>query len=177
MSDLIFVDTETTGLLEPIGIDLEYQPHMFEICIFRTNKKLKIIDKYQDLIKIPVPIPIHISRITGVYDEMLINKKPFKKHFKAIQSIMRGAKIFVAHNATFDESIIENEFERLNKTIHFPPVKYCTVEQTMHIKGYRLKLLEALEELTGETFIENQHRAKYDTKALIKIYKKLNSTR
>jgi hypothetical protein len=64
------------------------------------------------------------------------------------------------------------ELQRLGKEYHFPypPSKFCVIEQSMHLKGYRLKNSELYKLATGKT-IEDIHRARADLMATYEIYK------
>ena len=59
----------------------------------------------------------------------------------------------------------------MDKLINFPWPKnhICTVEHSLHIKGYRLKLAQLHQELLGKGF-ENAHRAKNDVYALVRCF-------
>lgn len=174
--DSIIFDTETTGLLQAIGNDLSFQPYCFELYAARLNKKFKIIDEFHALFKIPVSIPSFISGMTGINDIDLINEKPFKKYIKPISKIWKGCEMSIAHNLTFDETILMNEMKRNGKfNFELPIIKYCTVEQSMHLKGYRLKNSELYELLTGKIFeVSKQHRAKNDTLKTLESFKILH---
>lgn len=171
--DIIIVDTETTGLLEVSSCSLEFQPHMIEIFVLRVNSKLKPVGEFSSLIQVPVPVPSFITRITGVSDIDLQKAPTFKKIYKSLNKIFKGTSLMVAHNATFDYNIIKNEFERIEKQCFLPNSLYCTVEQSLHFFGYRMKNLELYEKLTGKKEIKNQHRAKADVLATFDNYKEL----
>jgi DNA polymerase-3 subunit alpha len=64
--------------------------------------------------------------------------------------------------------MINNEMRRLGLTVAWPRV-ICTVEETEHLKGHRLKLSDLYELLFGEKFA-NAHDAKADVEALAKCY-------
>lgn len=169
----VIVDTETTNLLEAMGNQLEFQPHMIEIFALKIDDNLKPVEEFYSLIKPPVPIPQFITRITGISDIDVVKSPPFKKIAKKLQKFLKGTDLFIAHNATFDYDIIENEFKRIGMKSNLPKKLYCTVEQSMFYKGYRLKNLELYKILTGKTEIKNQHRAKADVFATLENYKKL----
>src|SRR5262249_43032643 len=83
----------------------------------------------------------------------------------SIRDFIESAECVVAHNAAFDKDMLDLEFKRLNLTpIAWPPI-LCTVEQTIHVTGYRLSLSALYEHLFGETF-KDAHRAETDVRAL-----------
>jgi len=176
--ELIFIDTETTGLLEPVGCKLDFQPYVYEIYILRTTAKLKTIDTFYSLINIPVEIPSFLSRMTCVYNTDLKKKPLFNEVKKPIKNIIKDASLFVAHNATFDKEMVNIEFKRNGIDDFKFPSLYCMVEQSYHLKGYRLTQGELYNLLTGEQYNqEKQHRAKVDVEKMLENYRILNNIR
>lgn len=165
---LIFCDTETTGLVRPIGSPLHKQPHITEIFMALTDYDLKIIDAIDTLIKPPVAIPEYITRITKIDDDMVKNAPSFKKIHKHIKSFFKQADALIMHNWCFDWAILENEATRNKKKLKAPPA-FCTVEQSMHLMGRRLRLQELYHLATGETDY-GAHRAENDVRATMKCF-------
>lgn len=173
--DIVIIDTETTGLLGARANRLEFQPYIIEIYVLRLNHKLKKVGELDTLIKPPVPIPDFITRLTGISDIMVMKSPSFKKVAKKILNICKGAKTFVAHNASFDYEMICNEFKRIDDK-RFQEIDFdffCTVEEAYAMSGYRYRNLELYTELTWKNFITNQHRAKADVLATLENYKEL----
>lgn len=172
--ELCFFDTETTGLPEAKGTSNSLQPYITEICIIRTDHKFNIIGEYTSLIKVPIEIPTFITRITNI-DNKMVNKFPyFNKHIKKINKVLKGADILVAQNLRFDKDMIEIEYSRFNKKIVWPKTLFCTVEQSMHYCGMRLKSTE-LFDYTGGREIKNIHRARADVIAMIEYFQHIAS--
>ena len=73
----VALDTETTGLLKPDSAELQLQPYMTELCLIKFNSKFEILEKYESLYNIPMPVPELITKITGITDEMLENQPSF----------------------------------------------------------------------------------------------------
>ena len=172
--DIIFLDTETTNLTESIGVPLEYQPYIIEICCIRTNwKATKIKGRFQSYIRPPIPIPTFITKITGIDDYKVMDSPNFKEILPDLQQLFLGAYTMVAHNLSFDRSLIYFELLRIAKECSFPwpPDHFCTVEQSMFLKGFRLKLNELYHLATEKQSIQNAHSAEGDTLALIDCYK------
>lgn len=166
-----FLDTETTDLVLPHGTSLIHQLHIIEICSIVTDDKFRIIDELNTLIKPPVEIPYFIEKHTGITNQMVKNKKPFKKHIKELKRTFQNSKFFVAQNLRFDHDAIKIEMSRLGKKIKFPPVLHCCVEQSMHLNGFRMTSKELHKAATGKPEIEGIHRAKTDVLAMIEYYK------
>ena len=175
-NDIVFIDTETTGLVDSLGCELEHQPHMIEICIIKTDSKAKkIIGEFTTLIKPPVEIPYHVTaKVHGIDDYMVRNSPTFEKVFPKIKKIIKGAKTMVAQNLPFDKNMIEIEAERLSIKVKLPPKLFCTIEQSMHFKGFRLSSAELYDSAKGKK-IKGQHRARADVLAMIKYYRKIKS--
>lgn len=169
--DIIIVDTETTNLTRCCASHIDFQPYMIEIYIYRVDYRFNFIDEFQSLIKPPVAIPGFITRITGINDIRVRNAPKFKHILKPIKKIFKGAGTFVAHNATFDIDMINYEGIRAGVDLKFPKETFCTVEQSMHFYGYRMKNLELFTLLTGAKEIPEQHRAKADVMATFTNYK------
>ena len=170
---IIIVDTETTGLIEADGNPLPNQPYIIEIFALRVSDDDVIEDEYYSLVKPPKPLPEVITRINGLTDNALKNAPSFAAVYRPLAEIFLSCHTFVAHNAPFDVGMLSNELRRIDKHCQFPwpPVMYCTVEQSMHLRGYRLKLQELHEIATGLPDIPNAHQAKADVMALFECYK------
>jgi len=170
--DGICFDTETTGLLRPNLTDLSLQPFMTEIYCVRINKKFKVVDEFHSLLKIPIPVPEHIIRITGITDEMLEYQNTFADKFKKLSKFFKGAEYSLGHNVNFDLDMIKFESRRLGleNKFNWPKNAKCTVELSHPVENKRLRL-GYLYELATERKIEGAHRAKADVMATIECYK------
>jgi DNA polymerase III epsilon subunit-like protein len=167
-------DTETTGLVENRTVKLDKQPEIIEfygaLVNLDTGKVLKEIDQ---LFKPSREISEEITKITGIDNDMVANSPPFKQFADVIKTLLQNAPAVLAHNLSFDIDMVELEMERLGKKVEWPH-KICTVEQTKHLKGFRLKLSLLHEHLFGTPF-SGAHRAKVDVEALIRCAVKLRA--
>ena len=175
---IIVLDTETTGLLQPEGTELVYQPHIIEICAIRLNDSFQKTGEIITLVKPPIPISKKITHITNISDDMVKKSPSFPKLYRPLVDLFLGCHTFVAHNATFDIGMLKLELSRIEKLFNFPwpPIHFCTVEQSLHLKGHRLKLSELYELATGKSEIEDAHRAEADVNTLIDCYRWLKCT-
>jgi DNA polymerase III epsilon subunit-like protein len=166
------MDSETTGLIKAEGSDILYQPYLTEFYAMQVDNHGKLVREFGTLIKPPIPIPGFLEKQIGITNQMVANAPTFIQVYKKIISVFFCSHTVVAHNLTFDEGVLINELKRIGKEHHFPypPVKFCTVEQSMHLKGYRLKNSELYFLATGRE-IEGAHRAKVDTQATFESYK------
>lgn len=165
---MVLFDTETTGLIENVTVKDDKLPEVIDFygCLLDVDSG-RVLEEIDVLIKptIAKKLPEKIVEITGITDEMLKDCKQFKDHSGAIFDLLENkAPVVAAHNAAFDKEVIDVEASRLGLEIEWPFVM-CTVEQTMHMKGYRLGLSALHELLFGETFAD-AHRAKVDVTAM-----------
>lgn len=171
MIALLF-DTETTGLIENHMIPLAKQPHIIEwysvLVDFDTGA---VLQELEFLIRPPVPLSDDIIRITGLTDDTLKDKPPFSSHAATIKEAVESAPLIVAANLSFDQEMTDFEFERLNTPVTWPP-GLCTVEATVHLKGFRLKLVQLHELLFGQGF-PSAHRARIDVEAMARCVAQL----
>ncbi len=165
-------DLETTGLVKAKGSDIITQPYITEFYGMKVDKNFKLIREFGTYIKPPIPIPSHIEKMFGITNQMVANSPSFLEVSKDITNMFFQAHTAVAHNLSFDEGVLINELKRIGKEHHFPypPIKFCTVEQSMHIKGHRLKNGELYELATGKELVD-AHKAKNDTLATFESYK------
>ena len=178
MKELLAIafDTETSGLIDNRTIKLDKQPEVIEYygCLF-DMKSGKIKEELDLLIRPSKPecVSKEITRITGLTYEDLKDKLPFSSHADDIFDQIRSAPIAIAHNMSYDKDMIEIEAQRLDKKVPWPKRLLCTVEQTVHFKGFRLNLSGLHELLFGERF-EGAHRAKADVAALVRCCTELH---
>lgn len=162
---MLIIDTETDGLVENMTTRLDKQPEILEFCGIRINDFGGIVEEVDELIKPSRPITEEVTKMNGITNDMVKNCKPFSYHASNIRDLIERADCVVAHNAAFDTDMIDLEFARLNKTKIAWPHIICTVEATIHFKGYRLTL-SALHELLFGSKFEGAHRARADVEAL-----------
>jgi DNA polymerase III alpha subunit (gram-positive type) len=162
-------DTETSGLIENRTLRLDRQPEIIEFYACAINLETgEMLDEFDTLIKPKKPVSDEITQITTITNDMLQDAEPFSKHANRIQGILERSPSVIAHNLAFDKDMVEIEFQRLSPGWHIEwPECICTVEQTNHIKGYRLSLSALHQTLFGEPF-EGAHRAKVDVQALLR---------
>ena len=152
------VDIETTG-----GSAAYHK--ITEIAILIHDGK-RVVDEYQTLINPERGIPIGITSLTGISNEMVVDAPRFYEVAKEIFQMLEG-NIFVAHNVNFDYSFIKKEFQDLGGNLNLK--KLCTVRLSRKVlpghKSY------SLGRLCGELGIENQarHRAMGDARATAEL--------
>jgi len=166
MKDKLFavIDVETTGG----GISGN---RLTEVCIVLL-KGGEIQDKYTSLINPEKHIPVQITALTGINNEMVENAPKFHEVAKEIEDFMRDA-IFVAHNVNFDYNVLRNEFKQLG--FEFNRKKLCTVRLSRKLipglQSYSLgRLCDSI-----NIPLTNRHRAEGDTDATVILFQRLLS--
>ena len=81
---------------------------------------------FQALVDPEVPIPPFVAHLTGISDHLVAGRPPIEEIMPAFLEFARGA-VFVAHNAGFDFSFVNENLSRLDYApIPGPPV--CTAK-------------------------------------------------
>ncbi|MCP4256829.1 MAG: 3'-5' exonuclease [Planctomycetes bacterium] len=169
---MIFIDTETTGLLKPTA-NLEEQPKIIEIGLIKTDDKLKVLSTYEQLVNPEEELEPVITKITGIRDVDLFGRPTFIEIYDELCDFFLGEKIMVGHNCPFDAGILWAALARhgLEFMFPWPPVRRCTAQESKKIGGKRLKLRDLHELATGKKHESGAHRAIADTEALLRSYK------
>jgi DNA polymerase III epsilon subunit-like protein len=172
---MIIFDTETTGFVNPEGAGIAKQPRIIEFAfVIVDDKTYKIKSEYSQLIYPEMKISEEITKITGLTDKDLQGKPTFIEALCDIEGLWLGQRRVLAHNFAFDHQMLINELTRIGRQFAFPypPEQVCSVQETEHLNGKRMKLTE-LYEYVFEKKLEQTHRALDDVKALAEIVKKL----
>lgn len=157
-------DTETTGLMDNHTVPLEKLPSIIEWYSCTADLSTgEVLSELELLIKPPRGISQEIVNITGIDDAMVAAAPSFAFVAGDVKKVIESANRMLAHNASYDVEVTDTEFERLGQKVKWPRV-LCTVEATVHLKGFRLNLTGLHEMLFGETF-KGAHRAKADVMA------------
>ncbi|MEO6037695.1 MAG: exonuclease domain-containing protein, partial [Saprospiraceae bacterium] len=153
------IDVETTG-------GQARQERITEIAIVLHDGQ-RVVDTFSTLLNPERSIPWHITRITGISDDMVADAPKFYEVAKQIVQLTEGA-IFVAHNVTFDYSFVREEFARLG--FLFSRRQLCTVRLARRVfPGITSYSLSNLKNHFG-IHAERSHRALDDTLATVKLF-------
>lgn len=172
---MIIFDSETTNLLKTELADIKDQPYIIEIAAVKLDHKYREIDEFETLVKPGIPIDDEEhKKITGLTNADLADKPIFLELYQKLAAFFLGETTMIAHNLPFDHGMLVTEMKRIGKEYAFPwPTnQICTVQQTTHLMGRRLKLTE-LYEHTMKKKLNQKHRAMADVKALIEVVRKL----
>lgn len=125
----------------------------------------EIVDVYSTLINPRESIPVFISKMTGITDEM-VSRAPLIEEIipKISELFSRQDAVFVAHNARFDWSFISESF--IKSRIEIPKIpRLCTLKLSRRLLPKKVK--KNLGEL-AEYFkvqVKDRHRAFGDAAA------------
>ncbi len=122
----------------------------------------EIVESYTTLINPGISIPAHITALTGIDDDMLMDAPFFEDVALQIYQLLHD-KVFVAHNVNFDYSFLKHHLATAGYDLQC--TKLCTVRLSRKLipgkSSYSLgKLCTAL-----EIPIYNRHRAAGDADA------------
>lgn len=169
MKTLLF-DTETTGLVKNRLVPLARQPKIVELFGLSLEDEIESVEINQ-LFNPGYALDKDVTRITNITDEMLSSAPAFSEKAETIKNSIERHDEVVAHNLSFDKTMVDLEMERAGLKIKWPRL-ICTVEATEHLKGYRLNLNALHHFLFGEEFT-GAHRAENDVRAMAKCFVEL----
>lgn len=129
-----------------------------------------IIDHFDTLVRPEQHIPVYITSLTGIDDNMVCDSPVFEEVAKEIFDLLKG-RIFVAHNVNFDYYFLKYQLEEAGYDYVAP--RLCTVRMARKIKpGLRSYNLTNLCNSLNIP-IENRHRAGGDVDATVTLFAKL----
>ncbi len=150
--NLIFLDTETTGIANGRLVQLAYK-----------DKKTETI--FAEFYKPPVPIEIEAMAVHHITEKMISQKMPFENSpAHAILPELLSQSILVAHNAQFDIGVLERENIKVGSFI----CTYKVARSMYEYPQYKMQYLRYLWGIDDET--ANAHDAKGDIAILEKVF-------
>jgi len=157
MDNLVFLDTETTGI--DILVD-----RLTQVC-YKYKEEL-----FSEYFKPPVPISVKSMSISHITNKMVEDKEPFigSKMQKVLEVLLKE-NILVAHNAGFDIDILYKEGVTVNKFIDtLKVIKFLDTEN--EIPEYNLQYLRYFLDFDIEA---KAHDATGDVLVLEKLFQYL----
>lgn len=148
------VDIETTGGNADTS-------RITEIAVIIHNGK-DVIDRWETLVNPQQHIPLYITALTGISNEMISDAPLFEEIAEQLFNMLSN-RIFVAHNVNFDYSFVRHQLEETG--FKWTAAKLCTVRAARKINpglpSYSLgNLCRSL-----HISLENRHRAGGDADA------------
>ena len=164
MSKFSIIDVETTGL------DASSQ-RIIEIGIIKVEND-HVVERYQQLVNPERPIPYFIEQHTGISSDMLQDAPTFSQIVDKVQELLAGG-IFVAHNASFDYSFIQSEYQREGLSYLAP--RLCTVRLSRRLfPAYRHHGLDSIIRRFNIA-CPSRHRALDDAEVVWEFLKIINA--
>ena len=163
--EYVVYDTETTGLSS--GKD-----QMIEIGAVKV-KNDEIIDRFDELIACPNPLPKIITELTNITDEMLVGKDSEENVTKRFLEFC-GDLPLVAHNAQFDISFVTSACKKYNLgEFNNTVVDTMGLARNMYPDWRNHKLSTLVKNLEVEWNEDKHHRADYDCEGTSKCFYKM----
>jgi DNA polymerase-3 subunit epsilon len=123
--------------------------------------------RFATLVNPGMPVPRHITALTGISNAMLTSAPRFSEIAGNIARLLEG-RIFVAHNVNFDYSFIHHQLADAGFALHAR--KLCTVRMTRKIfPGLPRYSLGDLCR-TFQIPVRDRHRAMGDAEATAKLF-------
>ncbi|MFH1368950.1 MAG: exonuclease domain-containing protein [Elusimicrobiota bacterium] len=155
-----FLDVETTGL------SAFYDDRICEIGIVRTIGH-DVDSEWQSLVNPERPISSGAMNVHGINDKMAAKAPKFREIADKVQSIISDA-IVVCHNAPFDLSFLNSEFEKCG----IAPAEFRVIDTLRIARRYFNFSSNSLGNIAYGLHIEmnEAHRALADASATQKIF-------
>lgn len=156
------VDIETTG-----GFAQNHCITEIAIAVFDGNE---VVDWFESLVNPGISIPLHITALTGISNEMVEDAPAFAEIAEKVYEMLKPC-VFVAHNVNFDYSFVRSQLA--DEGYNWDAKKLCTVRLSRKIfPGFQSYSLSSLCNELGVVQTV-KHRAGADTMATVEVFKQL----
>jgi DNA polymerase III subunit epsilon len=156
------VDIETTG-------GSVSNSRITEIAIMIHDGE-KVISRWHSLVNPEMDIPMHITALTGINEEMVTKAPTFTELASEVYELLR-AKVFVAHNVNFDYSFLRGQLAASG--LQWDAPKLCTVRLSRKLfPGLPSYSLGKICAQLGITLVD-RHRATGDATATAQLFSML----
>lgn len=178
MSILVF-DCETTGL---INYKTHKYPHIVQLSWITYNEYKE--NNY--IIRPEIPIPVESSNIHKITQEIADKQGiPIQEAIILFLKDFRNANIIIAHNLSFDLTVLKKECERNHISIPTAfKTYYCTMKNSIDLCRIEMKstrnpdetyfkypkLIELFKHLFPEEELSNLHNALVDNIVCLRCY-------
>ncbi len=159
--DFVVFDIETTGLSPQ-------HEKITEIGAVKISKR-QIVDRYSQLINPERKLSAKITELTGITDEMLVDKPTIDKVLPEFLDFV-GDSMLVAHNSDFDTGFIRQNCVNLNLKYRSKAIDTVALSRTLLI-DLRSHKLNLVAKRLGVR-LDNHHRAVDDAQATAEIFLK-----
>ena len=114
--ELVFIDTETTGL-DPV------HDRIIELGAARTDARLAVVERFSRLVDPGTPVPLYVQRLTGITDASLAGAPSFADAYPDLCAFVGDATL-VGQNLPFDLERLTLEARRAG----LPPLTNATFD-------------------------------------------------
>lgn len=154
----VVFDIETTGLSPR-------NDRITEIGAVKIEKGV-IVDRFSHLINPEITIPKKIIELTGITDEMVMDKPTIDRVLPQFLDFIKGSTL-VAHNATFDMGFIQEKLTQIGEKINNSVLDTLELSRRLFpdLKSHKLNKVAKHLKVT----LENHHRAVDDSVATAHI--------
>ncbi len=160
-TDFVVVDVETTGAKPPPS-------RITEVGAYRISGG-RITDEFQTLVNPETRIPLFISELTGITNQMVQSAPMFADIAPQLLDFLSDA-VLVAHNSPFDVGFLNYELGRVFPGQRLANPQLCTVRLARRVfpglDNYKLHTVAAHFSID----IKNRHRAAGDAHATAQIF-------
>jgi DNA polymerase III epsilon subunit-like protein len=190
---ILFIDTETTGLLKPSS-DFLVQPGICQLAALRLER-YPVVDpqpgapeykwletaEFTSLVNPETKFEEQATKTHGINSDAVQGSPTFFSLFPSFAEFVLGCDTWAGYNTSFDKKVLAWQLERYGFERNFPwPPKELDVmklaKNHMEMQGKRgvkpPTLSEVYENLFGESF--TAHDALADIKATVRVWERLN---
>lgn len=131
LPDLVFLDIETTG-------GSHTHDRITEVALIKIEGG-EVTAAWQSLINPEMPIPRHITGLTGISDEMVKDAPVFEEIAGDLYSHLEGM-VMAAHNSRFDYGFLKTEYKRMGGTLRQRTLCTVKLSRTLYpdVQGHSL---------------------------------------
>lgn len=158
-TEFCVLDLETTGLSH-------ITENITEIGVLKI-KDGKVIDKFECFVNPEKPIPVNITQITGITDDMVKDAETIEKIIPKLIDFI-GDSVLVAHNAQFDIGFLKHNFEKNGYKLENTYIDTVRLAKMIFPDFKKYKLGIIAENLNIK--VDIAHRALDDVKTLVGIF-------
>lgn len=155
LSDLVFVDIETTG--GKLNVDDITEIALIHVC------QGEEVGRFQTFLKPRRAIPPWITELTGISQAMVADAPRFADIAEQLAPWFHN-RVFVAHNARFDYGFIKAAFAQVGLPFKVPVICTVKLSRALYPQHKRHGLDQIIERFGFEC--ENRHRAMDDAQML-----------
>ena len=163
VDNYVLVDIETTGL-SPVKDDI------IEIGAIKVENN-KMVDTFNQLIKLDRSLPPFITNLTGITDEMLKTGRMPNEVFKDFVNFI-GESVIIGHNVNFDLGFLSNKCKKyLNYNLNndYIDTLYLARRLVPNSVNYKLGTLANLFNIS----YRGAHRGLKDVEITYEVYNRL----